>query len=50
VKYLQLRFADHDLHARVKAAAKRARRSMNAQILWMLERQLEQDERNQDDA
>lgn len=41
----QLRFEGEDeaLHERVKAQAEANRRSMNAQILWMLEQQLDQE-------
>ena len=40
MKHFQLRFEDDELHERVKAEAEANRRSMNSQILWMLERQL----------
>ena len=46
VTNFQLRFEDpdkSDLHERVKALAERDRRSMNAQILCMLEQQVELD-------
>lgn len=42
VKHLQVRFDDEALLDRLNAAAKRERRSLNSQILWMLERQLKQ--------
>lgn len=47
VKHFQLRFeteADEALRERVKVAAEASRRSMNAQILWMLARHLESTE------
>lgn len=40
MKHFQLRFEDDELHERVKAEAEANRRSMNSQILWMLEQQL----------
>jgi hypothetical protein len=50
MKNVQLRFTDDEegLLERLRAAAEQNRRSMNAQILWMLERQLTQDEGNAD--
>jgi hypothetical protein len=44
MKHLQLRFVDEVLLDRLSVAAKRERRSLNSQILWMLERQLAQGE------
>lgn len=48
MKHFQLRFEDEALHARVQGAAKDARRSMNSQIMWMLEQQLEQAQTKRD--
>ena len=50
MKHFQLRFEDDELHERVKAQAEANRRSMNSQILWMLEKQLEQDNQGEGNA
>jgi predicted HicB family RNase H-like nuclease len=40
MKHINLRVPD-DLHARLVAAAERDRRSLNGEILWLLERIVE---------
>jgi hypothetical protein len=40
MKSVNVRFPD-DLHARVKAVSERDRRSLNAQILWLIEKGLQ---------
>lgn len=42
MKYLQVRLYDETLLDRLTALAKRQHRSLNAQILWMLEQQMPQ--------
>lgn len=41
MKHVNVRFTDEELHARVKAAAEGDRRSLNSEILWLIERGLE---------
>jgi hypothetical protein len=43
MKSISVRIPD-DLHARVKTASESDRRSLNAEILWLIERGLEQTE------
>jgi predicted HicB family RNase H-like nuclease len=42
MKNLNVRFPD-DLHARIQQAAEQDRRSVNAEILWLIERGLDQE-------
>lgn len=39
MKNVNVRFPD-DLHAQIKQAAERDKRSLNAEILWLIERAL----------
>jgi predicted HicB family RNase H-like nuclease len=41
MKNLNVRFEDEDLHQRVKDAATEDRRSLNSEILWIIERGLD---------
>jgi predicted HicB family RNase H-like nuclease len=42
MKNVNVRIPD-ELHARIKQAAAESRRSFNAEILWLAERELDQD-------
>jgi predicted HicB family RNase H-like nuclease len=43
MKHMNLRVPD-DIHARIKAASDADRRSLNAEILWLIEQALDQRE------